>query len=538
MDHSLSSSLVWHIPGYECTCIPDFHGTTCSSRKDYDSIRNFCQQCLNDSICLEGDSLIDSSCLCPYQFTGKYCEILLDACHSNPCSSKGTCEIQDQQFVCKCSLRFEGKLCSKRTDFCENISCGSGKCNNLPTSFSCTCPAHQTGIFCEIFIPEMSPCFNGPCENGKCLTVYESVSQILDFSCSCDPGFTGLDCSVQIEFCNYHSIYQGDNYEDHTLLKSCLENGGSCENFINSWRCNCPDNRKGPSCEISYDPCSSSPCSRKSFSSVCVGSGDDFSCVCDHGYTGDFCKIDIDECESSPCINGICSNLPGSFKCECFSRKYTGTYCEKVIDFCTLHPCDNSDSCVNEEFKRVCVCSSGYTGQSCRVPIDPCSPNPCHAGYCVSENGSFQCYCPFAKTGNLCETEVLRCTAEPTVCNGKGDCVDLTATKIMCLCYPGYHGERCEQQDVLKTLSVAVCDCVSAPGVSCDKTTGACRCPENRHGDRCQHNVDICAYHQPCDNGVCENLFDDPVLYRCKCKRGYRGKNCDELINFCDSRIE
>ena len=45
-----------------------------------------------------------------------------------------------------------------------------------------------------------------------------------------------------------------------------------------------------------------------------------FRCFCDTGFTGDgFNCADINECSDEPnlCDNGACTNIEGSFSCDC-----------------------------------------------------------------------------------------------------------------------------------------------------------------------------------------------------------------------------
>ncbi len=38
----------------------------------------------------------------------------------------------------------------------------------------------------------------------------------------------------------------------------------------------------------------------------------------------------------------------------------------------------------------------------------------------------------------------------------------------------------------------------------------------------------------PCQNGVCFETLEDPILYLCLCQYGYEGYNCEINIDDCD----
>jgi hypothetical protein len=86
---------------------------------------------------------------------------------------------------------------------------------------------------------------------------------LADFSCECAAGWTGKDCSLDVNEC---------------LLEPC-QNGGICGNLL-----------------------------------------DDFSCECATGWTGEDCSVDVDECqlELDDCVEPrVCANLDGDFECAC-----------------------------------------------------------------------------------------------------------------------------------------------------------------------------------------------------------------------------
>ena len=77
-------------------------------------------------------------------------------------------------------------------------------------------------------------------------------------------GWEGKNCTEDIDECNLTS----DDY--------CY-NGGTCNNLMGSFECNCV-----------------------------------------LGYSSERCEIDINECESDPCINnGVCEDQVNQYSCNC-----------------------------------------------------------------------------------------------------------------------------------------------------------------------------------------------------------------------------
>ena len=73
---------------------------------------------------------------------------------------------------------------------------------------------------------------------------------------------------------------------------------------------------------------------------ACDDSTGSVVCACNSGFTGDGrpgnCN-DINEClNATSCINGICTNLEGSFFCQCNpgTINISGTCTRKLVTFC------------------------------------------------------------------------------------------------------------------------------------------------------------------------------------------------------------
>ena len=205
---------------------------------------------------------------------------------------------------------------------------------------------------------------------------------------TCSPGFYGTNCSVKCvalnncqkhQYCDYYgnltcldgwgnfpacNIRLIDQSIDPDCPKtsssvqttSCF-NGGSCFNGT----CCCASGFTGASCELSIDPCVTSPCQNHA---LCKPNGNSFVCYCLPGYTGNRCELQMNPClynSTLPCFNsGLCQpylNYTG-FTCLCYEG-YTGPFCESQINYCQAKPCLNNGSCLSIMNSYYCSCAPG-----------------------------------------------------------------------------------------------------------------------------------------------------------------------------------
>uniref|UniRef100_A0A8C5HP60 Nidogen-1-like n=1 Tax=Gouania willdenowi TaxID=441366 RepID=A0A8C5HP60_GOUWI len=120
-------------------------------------------------------------------------------------------------------------------------------------------------------------------------------------------------------------------------------------------------------------------------SAVCrPGEGFHFTCECSIGFTGDgnYCH-DVDECQETPYVcgpNAVCTNHPGTFRCECatgFTFSSDGRTCieeNRPVDHCQgeSHDCDIPERAVcsyTGGSDYVCYCRQGFVGDGrlCQV---------------------------------------------------------------------------------------------------------------------------------------------------------------------------
>ena len=76
--------------------------------------------CANGGTCENVEDNVDGfRCICPYGYSGQYCQVSLPLCLPNPCLYGGICEeFDDRTFSCLCSLGRQGRLCEQGKTVC------------------------------------------------------------------------------------------------------------------------------------------------------------------------------------------------------------------------------------------------------------------------------------------------------------------------------------------------------------------------------------------------------------------------------------
>ncbi|XP_035676172.1 uncharacterized protein LOC118415585 [Branchiostoma floridae] len=167
--------------------------------------------------------------------------------------------------------------------------------------------------------------------------------------CECKPGWNeqtpGADPLVCIDI-------------DECQSNPC-QNGGTCINMENAYRCQCPEQYKGKNCDTERN-CYNFPCH---LGGTCIEgtsatpSISGRNCTCPRGSSGVSCEDDVDECSlTQNCVTGTCRNLVGSYECTC-KVGYDGYLCRNVIDNCANNPCDPG-RCYNVIGGFNCTCAN------------------------------------------------------------------------------------------------------------------------------------------------------------------------------------
>ncbi|CAH1401170.1 unnamed protein product [Nezara viridula] len=121
--------------------------------------------------------------------------------------------------------------------------------------------------------------------------------------------------------------FRGDNCEENVddCPGNLCQNGATCLDDVNRYRCLCPPTYSGELCEKDIDECSLRP-SVCHNGATCTNTPGGYSCICVNGWTGKDCSENIDDCQGAACFNGAtCIDRVGSFYCQCTPGK-TGTH--------------------------------------------------------------------------------------------------------------------------------------------------------------------------------------------------------------------
>ncbi|PAA69694.1 hypothetical protein BOX15_Mlig014908g1 [Macrostomum lignano] len=321
--------------------------------------------------------------------------------------------------------------------------------------------------------------------------------------CTCSPGYNGTLCENNIRV-------------DDCASKPCAN--GLCSDLVKNYSCSCFTGWEGRNCSVDTDYCLSGPCQN---GGVCSDGNSTFTCDCSRvDFQGATCSSKIDDCASSPCQHGgRCTDGVRSFTCDCSATDFNGPNCQSRIDDCASNPCSHNATCTDGHRDFSCSCFSGYSGKTCSDDVPDCSPNPCKFGAACLQRSNQALY------------------GKPTLqAPFNGSFRYALAAGFVCLCQNGTYGETCSINpndclDPATNRSV----CAHASNCTDGLASFTCHCLPGYEGPTCSVDIDECErFGQPCQNGaVCKDMVAD---YACTgCPAEFGGKNCSVRLTGCDS---
>lgn len=209
------------------------------------------------------------------------------------------------------------------------------------------------------------------CVKHRCLNNATCVNRQVNYTCSCEKGWTGNYCEQDINECS-------DGLHD------CHGNA-TCANTKGSFSCTCKEGFIGDGKESCLD-ISACTCH---INATCENVKGLINCTCKEGFLGDgrdSCE-DVDECvqDSDSCLDessSSCVNLIGSYHCNCRAgwRNEDSPTCTDINE-CSegSYICPSNSSCVNTQGSYECQCNRCFY----------MSDNTCHDDCRSEERCSF-----------------------------------------------------------------------------------------------------------------------------------------------------
>lgn len=466
---------------------------------------------------------------------------------TTPCSSPSpttttmapttTQYIMVTQPVCGCQPQYAG-------DRCE-----------VPVTAAPTTVATQPECVSPVVTAKPSRCDAINCQNGG---TCREISMAPFTLCICQPNYTGNNCQsilttqstttqamVTYPTATYTTATQPPVTQPSCVTPATTQAPNRCLNV------NC---KNGGTCrEIAISPYT--------------------ICICPPTFTGN-------ECEGTLTTPQVTTQTTYQ------TVPQTTTQCAPVVpDRCSTISCMNGGTCTEIPTAPlvICVCNPGFTGSRCQTqlinptqyptPATTQAPSRCASVQC--QNGGtcrdtdvapyVICVCPSKFTGPRCETLLATqqtiyptqpVTYAPTtiapdmtnlctvyanrnmnLCQNNGQCVFISAGRVVCVCPSNFEGDYCETPVYNKCTAsngYQQAHCHRKHGTC--QPDGSCLCKAGWCGVSCDQQINPvtqapskCSTIQCLNGGSCIDISIEPFAI-CKCQPSYTGNRCETLV--------
>ncbi|CAH1256478.1 NOTCH2 [Branchiostoma lanceolatum] len=301
-------------------------------------------------------------------------------------------------------------------DECASSPCVHGTCTDGLAGYTCSCENGWTGIDCD---QDIDDCASSPCAHGTC------EDDFMNYTCSCENGWEGTDCDQDIDECASNPCWLG----------------GTCLDHVDAYSCVCPKDSTGKNCETASlaGECyqfSSAALSHQDATQACSAMGSHLVDLNDDQQQSFLAEKIAASAGGSiwlatkaapvaffnsngspfsgpmqwsasepaaPCDLCVLLDSSDNFLAKTAPCSEQRNYvCQSDIDECASGPCQNGGSCHDGVNSYSCSCLTGFHGDHCESDMDWCSQAQCPQGWnCQDYTFYFQCVHPAPITSRM-----------------------------------------------------------------------------------------------------------------------------------------
>jgi len=463
------------------------------------------------------------------------------------CGAAGKCVLGKKAEVHQCGLY--SKKCTDKAN-CNPFTPfdtfhSTGRCVDKGfNAYDCKCQPGWTDSNCDRDINE---CHTG---THQCHRDAECVNRVGDYRCECKRGYQD-----NVAACRDDPLLPGcgrgcHDIDDCTLVTpgrvKCLHATACTDLGIESYKCTCSPGWSDVDCNVDINECGMGTHECVD-SATCINTEGSYECKCNLGYTGTGIKADPgaelanpkatgcrhseDDCATNPCEHGECTDDGyKAYHCKC-EVGWMDKNCDANVNECYEKAkygveCSEHGRCVDTPGSFYCRCVSGMAGDgyTC-TDLDDCDPNPCGA---AKEGG---CGINPVRGANPFTVPLSKVPSGIHRGEQAQGCWDMGANKYKCDCDQGWEGgDCCTNKDECKD-NLDTCAKEGVPGTkdfkriaTCKDTVGSyfCECPAE-HWDPCECKTKSGASCKPEKSDKGGPLW---LAGACTCKNKQTGAKC------------